>query len=85
MLGFIGGDDVFSFIVSVYLSVKNMIDIVFVFIGLCGYDDFFVVKKKVFDDFLNKWKDDNNVSCIWFRMVVFDVGKGGVNVIDEMK
>jgi|TARA_B110000008_G_scaffold47269_1_gene45667 aminopeptidase N len=85
MLGSIGGDDVSSSIASAYSSAKNMTDTVSALTGLCGHDDSSAAKKKAFDDFLNKWKDDNNVSCTWLRMVASDAGKGGANAIDEMK
>jgi aminopeptidase N len=85
MLGSIGGADTSASISSAYSGAKNMTDTVAALTGLCGHDDSFTAKKAAFDDFLAKWKDDNNVSCTWLRMVAGEAGKGGKDAVTEMK
>ena len=85
MLGTIGGDDVSASMLSAYKNAKNMTDTVSALSGLCGHKDYATAKKDAFDDFLQKWKDDNNVSCTWLRMVAGEAGKGGSDAVTEMK
>ena len=85
MLGSIGGDDVSASLAGAYSAAKNMTDTVAALNGLCGHVDSTDAKKAAFDDFLQKWKDDNNVSCTWLRMVASEAGKGSGDAVGDMK
>jgi len=85
MLGSIGGDDVSASLAGAYSAAKNMTDTVSALNGLCGHVDSTDAKKAAFDDFLQKWKDDNNVSCTWLRMVASEAGKGSGDAVGDMK
>ena len=85
MLGSIGGDDVSASLAGAYSEAKNMTDTVAALNGLCGHVDSTDAKKAAFDDFLQKWKDDNNVSCTWLRMVASEAGKGSGDAVGDMK
>ena len=76
MLGSIGGDDVSASLAGACSAAKNMTDTVSALNGLCGHVDSTDAKNAAFDDFLQKWRDDNNVSCTWLRMVASEAGKG---------
>ena len=67
MLGSIGGADVSASLAGAYSAAKNMTDTVSALNGLCGHVDSTDAKNAAFDDFLQKWRDDNNVSCSGFE------------------
>ena len=52
---------------------------------MCGHVDSTDAKNAAFDDFLQKWRDDNNVSCTWLRMVASEAGKGTGDAVGDMK
>ena len=85
MLGSIGGDDVSASLAGAYSAAKNMTDTVSALNGLCGHVDSTDAKNAAFDDFLQKWRDDNNVSCTWLRMVASEAGKGTGDAVGDMK